>query len=104
MRMQVRSGGIPWWIFVGGIGFLIFGGWRGFFGAIAGVILIPVGIVFTFAIGFFFWSLYLSKKHGKLQPRSPFPFERETAQTQRSTHTDVIEAEATIIKHEEDRS
>lgn len=101
MRMQVRSGGIPWWVFVGGLGFLIFGGWRGFFGAIAGVILIPIAIVFTFALGFFFWSLYISKKYGKQQRQSPFQFERDS---DRSVHTSegVIETEATVIKSEKD--
>jgi hypothetical protein len=101
MRMQVRSGGIPWWVFVGGIGFLIFGGWKGFFGAIAGVILIPIAIVFIFALSFFFWSLYITKKYGKQQRQSPFRFERE-GERPLNSNENVIETEATVIKSEKD--
>lgn len=105
MRMQVRSGGIPWWVFVGGIGFLVFGGWKGFFGAIAGVILIPIALVFTFALGFFFWSLYITKKYGKQQRPSPFQFERDQERSQPSGDTEgIVETEATVIRSEKDNS
>ncbi|MBY0516089.1 MAG: hypothetical protein K2P81_04225 [Bacteriovoracaceae bacterium] len=101
-----RSGGIPWWLIVGGLGFLIFGGWRGFVGAIAGVILIPIAIVIIFALGFFLWSVYLTKKLGKnYKPPSPFEFERqeeEAKQSKRASSGDVFEAEATIIKSEKE--
>ena len=98
-----RSGGIPWWLIVGGIGFLVFGGWKGFFGAIAGVILIPIAIVILFALGFFFWSIYLVKKHGK-NYKQPSPFEFERRQEEHaSRHTTVVDAEATVIKTEEER-
>ncbi|MFP5457636.1 MAG: hypothetical protein ACLGG7_02785 [Bacteriovoracia bacterium] len=98
MKIVVRNGGIPWWVFVGGIGFLLFGGWKGFFGAIAGVILIPIALVFTFALGFFFWSLFLSRKFGKQSRPSPFEFERrEQAPGQPG---DVIITESVVVKSE----
>jgi hypothetical protein len=98
-----RSGGIPWWLIVGGVGFLVFGGWKGFFGAIAGVILIPVALVIFFALGFFVWSIYLAKKHGKnFKQRSPFEFERRQEEDP-SRHSTVIESEATVVRSEDER-
>lgn len=96
---------IPWWVIVGGIGFLIFGGWRGFFGAIAGVILIPVALLTLLALGFFIWSIYLTKKLGKnYKPRSPFEFENQenSQETKKSNNGVTIEAEAKTIRIEED--
>lgn len=93
---------VPWWVIVGGIGFLLFGGWRGFFGAIAGVILIPVAILTVFALGFFLWSIYLTKKLGKNhKARSPFEFENQTPR-QESSQGDIIEAEATTVRVEDE--
>ncbi len=96
---------VPWWVIIGGIGFLIFGGWRGFFGAIAGVILIPVALLTVLALGFFIWSIYLTKKLGKsYKPRSPFEFENQkgSTQTQGQPDTTTIEAEAKTIRIEDD--
>ena len=93
---------VPWWVIVGGLGFLLFGGWRGFFGAIAGVILIPVAILTVFALGFFIWSIYLTKKLGKNhKPRSPFDFENQPPR-QESSQGEVFEAEATIVRVEDE--
>ena len=98
-----RRGGIPWWLIVGGVGFLVFGGWKGFFGAIAGVILIPIALVILFALGFFAWSIYLAKKHGK-NYKQPSPFEFERRQEEHaSRHTTVVDAEATVVKTEDER-
>lgn len=111
MRIMIggprRSGGIPWWLIVGGLGFLLFGGWKGFFGAIAGVILIPIAIVIFFALGFFVWSIYLTKKLGKnYKQRSPFEFERraeeEAFRRQSAPSSVVIETESTVIKSEKE--
>jgi len=105
---QRSGGGIPWWLIVGGLGFLVFGGWKGFFGAIAGVILIPVALLTLFALGFFVWSIYLAKKYGKgyRQP-SPFEFERRQEENpnrhQASASTVVIDTEATVVKSEDER-
>lgn len=96
---------VPWWVIVGAIGFLIFGGWRGFFGAIAGVILIPVILLTLLALGFFVWSIYLTKKLGKnYKPRSPFEFENQerTKTHEASMDGQTIEAEAKTIRVEED--
>lgn len=96
---------VPWWVIVGAIGFLIFGGWRGFFGAIAGVILIPVILLTLLALGFFVWSIYLTKKLGKnYKPRSPFEFENkaQSPSGQSPNETVTIEAEAKTIRVEED--
>lgn len=94
---------VPWWVIVGALGFLLFGGWRGFFGAIAGFILIPVAILTVFALGFFIWSIYLTKKLGKNhQQRSPFEFENQQP-NQPNSHGEIIEAEATIVRVEEDK-
>ena len=95
---------VPWWVIVGAIGFLIFGGWRGFFGAIAGVLLIPVILLTLLALGFFIWSIYLTKKMGKnYKPRSPFDFENKNQPSQKnSSETVTIEAEAKTIRVEED--
>jgi len=96
-----RSGGIPWWLIVGGLGFIIFGGWKGFFGAIAGVILIPIALLVLFALLFFVWSIFIAKKHGKnFQQHSPFEFERRQSERQ-SQQSTVVEAEATVVHREE---
>ncbi len=101
-----RSGGIPWWLIVGGLGFLLFGGWKGFFGAIAGVILIPIAIVIFLALGFFVWSLYLTKKLGKnYKPQSPFEFERkQEEESRRPSHSSgaIVETEATVVRTEDE--
>ena len=92
-----KKGGIPWWLIVGGIGFLIFGGWRGFFGAIAGVILIPIGLLVVLALAFYFWSLMIAKKHkNNFNNKSPFEFENQDRQG------DIIETESTVIKVEKE--
>ena len=93
---------VPWWVIVGGIGFIIFGGWRGFLGAIAGVILIPVAALTILALGFFIWSIYLTKKLGKNhQPRSPFEFENQPTGQERP-QGDIIEAEARTVRVEDE--
>ena len=93
---------VPWWVIVGGIGFLIFGGWRGFFGAIAGVILLPVAILTVLALAFFVWSFYLTKKLGKnYKPRSPFEFENQQSR-QDDLKGEVIEAEARVVRSEDE--
>ena len=97
--------GIPWWLIVGGLGFLIFGGWKGFFGAIAGVILIPIALLIFFALCFFVWSIYLVKKHGKNFKRpSPFEFERrqEEDESRHRTVGDVIDTEAKVVRSEDE--
>ncbi len=98
---QRSGGGIPWWLIVGALGFLIFGGWKGFFGAIAGVIIIPIALLIFFALCFFAWSLYLVKKHGKnFKQPSPFEFERRQEEHE-SRHKDaIIDTEATVVRSE----
>lgn len=92
-----KKGGIPWWLIVGGIGFLIFGGWRGFFGAIAGVILIPIALLVALALAFYVWSLLIAKKQkNNFSNKSPFEFENQGKQG------DIIETESTVIKVEEE--
>lgn len=109
MRLYVRrggGGGIPWWLIVGALGFIFFGGWKGFFGAIAGVILIPIAFVFTLAIAFFIWMHFFRKKFKKGPLRSPFAFEREEEDRRRregkSPAGDVIETEGKVIMTEKD--
>lgn len=93
-----RNSGIPWWLIVGGLGFLIFGGWKGFFGAIAGVLIIPVILLIILALGFFVLSLFIARRHSKSQ-RTP-PFSDFTQSGTENAAGDVVNAEATVIRTE----
>lgn len=109
MRLYVRrggGGGIPWWLIVGALGFIFFGGWKGFFGAIAGVILLPVALVFAVALAFMIWMNFFRSNAKKHHRRSPFAFEREEEERRRregkSPAGDVIETEGKVIMTEKD--
>ncbi len=92
MNPPIRGGGfrLPWWLIVGAIGFLIFGGWRGFFGAIVGVLLLPLALFAVLAIVMitFVWF----KGRGRMvRPPPPSP----------PSHSGtVVEAEAVVVERD----
>lgn len=103
--MNQQVGGsfrLPWWLIVGAIGFLIFGGWRGFFGAIFGVLFLPIVLFVGLALVIFIWA-YISGKRFTRFPgttRNPQgPQQNTSLKTQHTT--DIIETEATVIKRED---
>lgn len=94
---------IPWWLIVGAIGFLIFGGWKGFFGAIFGVLFLPIVLFVALAAGLFIWA-YISGKRFTRFPGSTTQApgsQSETTFKTRQHDGDIIETEATVIKRED---
>lgn len=97
MRQRTFRLGLPWWLIVGLLGFLVFGGWRGFFGAIIGVLLIPLVIVLgLFLLGFLLFP-FMRKRFIKFQVGSP-PFGQSPPREEKPYAAgDVFEAEATVV-------
>lgn len=94
MNQPIRGGGfrLPWWLIVGAIGFLIFGGWRGFFGAIFGVLLLPLALFASLAIVMIGFVLIKGKR---VQVR-------HTHEEQRPVHDGkIVEAEAVVIERDQ---
>jgi len=84
---------IPWWPIVGGIGFLLFGGWRGFFGAIVGVLLLPLALFAALAVVmvlFVWWKSRRLSRGATMPPPSPPP------------RGSVIDAEAVVVDRGDD--
>lgn len=94
---QLPRGGvgfrIPWWLIVGGVGFLVFGGWRGFFGAIVGVLLLPLALIAAVAV---VMVLFVWWKTRRL-PRGPM-----TPPPTSAPRGSVIEAEAVVVDRGDD--
>jgi uncharacterized membrane protein len=92
----------PWlWLIVGTIGFMVFGGWKGFFGAILGVMLLPLALItllllVVFVLWFFFRKNVVRVSMGQN------PFEelrrRQEAASRRAPEGTVVEAEATVVR------
>lgn len=95
---------LPWWFFVGLIGFFVFGGWKGFFGAIFGVLFLPIALFLGLAAVVIIWMLISGKKVQRFPINGQNHFEHQANQTTRHPHTqggDIIEAEAKVV-HRDD--
>ncbi len=91
---------LPWWFFVGLIGFFVFGGWRGFFGAIFGVLFLPIALFLGLALIVVLWAVLSGKKIQRFQ--GPMSQSAVSPQRPRATQDgDIVEAEATVIKRED---
>ncbi len=100
---QRRGGsGIPWWLIVGALGFLVFGGWKGFFGAILGVMLIPVLLFMGITVILILVSLYLSKR-GIIRRGPAVPADMGYRQDP-PPGGEVISTEARVVRSEDERS
>lgn len=83
---------------------IFFGGWRGFFGAIAGVIVLPLVLFAGLALILIFWAVisrkrvtkFTSSQNGGFRTFDPHP-----SPSNETRSPGVIETEATVIKRED---
>lgn len=95
---------LPWWLIVGVIGFLVFGGWRGFFGAIFGVLFLPIILFAGLALIVILWAVISGKRFTRFPPQGGgFPGQGPLGQRPPQNHQpgDIIETEATVIKRDD---
>ena len=101
-QFQLR---LPWWFWVGLLGFFIFGGWKGFFGAIAGVLFLPIVLFIGLAVIVILWAVISGKRFTRFPPQDGTfrTYQGQPQQPPRTQHPqgDIIETEATVIKRDD---
>ena len=101
-QFQLR---LPWWFWVGLLGFYIFGGWKGFIGAIAGVLFLPIILFLGLAVIVILWAVISGKRFTRFPPQDgTFRAYRgqQPGQAPRTQPSgDIIETEATVVRRDD---